>query len=286
MKKLLLSLLICMGFTMISSQTTAQNADGEKLRPFVGNTYTYSFTVANGLDYEFYISTSAAGIGTKDDDLTALITGATGTVSGGKAEASISWPSTGLTLDTEIYLFIKVSGDGTAICDNYNAVGITPITNAFDIAIADNTPETTTGKSCPTTTGLKAVVAPTTNPAYVYDAGTTTLTFEFTKSGNDNDWNIDFDIDQTGTGDYTYTFNSVTTPSADDNIESDSNVAVNGLSGNVQLLTIVVDNVPGETPQFAINFNSVTDAITSVTPGSYPTISHTIKTMPIIGVFE
>lgn len=286
MKKILHTFLICLGIMMISSQTFAQNADGEKLRPFVGNTYTYSFTLADGLGYEFYLSTTKDGVGVKDDGLTGLITGATGTVSGGKAEASISWPTTGLTLKTEIYLFIKVSGDGTTVCDNYNAVGITPIANAFDLTIADNTPSTTSGESCPTTTGLKAVVAPTTNPAYVYDAGTTTLTYEFTKSGNVNKWNFDFDIDQTGTGDYTYTFNGTTIPSADDDIETDTNVSINGLSNNVQILTIVVDNVPGETPVFTININSATDAETNVTPASYPTITHTIKTMPIIGAFN
>ncbi|WP_372641072.1 hypothetical protein [Ancylomarina sp.] len=284
MKKLLLSLLICMGITMISTQTFAQlDADGAKLKPFVGNTYTYTFNgITDGLDYEFYISTSNVGVGAVDAARTAYITSTTGTVSSNKAETTIAWPALAAT-DVEVYLFVKISGTGT--CDNYNAVGITPIANAFNLAIADNTPGTISEESCPTTTGLKAVVAPTSNPAYIYDAGTTTLTYEFTKSGNTNNWNLDFDIVQTGTGDYSYTFNGSTTPIAVDN--GTTNVAVNGLTSNTQTLTITVNNVPGQTPVFVLSTNSVVDAVTSVSPGTLPAdLIHTIKLMPVIGSFN
>lgn len=286
MKKFLLSLLICLGITMISNQTFAQlDADGAKLKPFVGNTYTYTFDgITDGLDYQFYISTSNIGVGTVDVTRTAYIpvATATGTVASNKAETTIVWPALATT-DVEVYLFVKISGTG--VCENYKAVGITPIDNAFALAIADNTPGTTSQESCPTTTGLKAVVAPISNPAYVYDAGTTTLTYEFTKSGNTNNWNLDFDIVQTGTGDYTYTFNGSTTPIVVDN--GTINVAVNGLTSNTQTLTITVNNVPGQTPVFVLSTNSVVDAVTSVSPGTLPTdLTHTIKLMPVIGSFN
>ena len=288
MKKLLHSLLICIGILMISSQVFAQNADGEKLRPFVGNTYTYTFSgITDGLSYEFYISTSNTGVGAANAGLTGYITSSiTGTVGtdtpSGTAVATIAWPAAA-AVNTEVYLFVKISGDGTTVCENYNAVGITPIANAFDLAIADNTPGTTAEESCPTTTGLQAVVAPT--ATYTYNAGTTTLTYEFTKSGNTNNWNLDFDIVQTGTGDYSYTFNGNTANVIGDNLTT--NVAESGLTSNTQTLTITVNNVPGETPVFVISTNSVADAVTGVSPGTLPSdVTHTIKKMPVIGAFN
>ncbi|MCY1635870.1 hypothetical protein [Marinifilum sp. D737] len=285
MKKLLHSLLICLGILMISSQVFAQNADGEKLRPFVGNTYTYTFSgITDGLDYEFYISTSNIGIGAVNAGLTGYITSSTtGTVGtdtpSGTAVATVEWPTTA-TVNTEVYLFVKISGTG--VCENYNAVGITPINNNFTLQLADSDLD---GTSCPDLTGLQAVVAPTTNPAYVYNAGKSTLTFTFEKAGNDNDWDLDFNIVQVGSGDYTYTFNGSDVDVTTNN--GTTSVSVDDLSGNTKTLTIVVNNVPGEIPTFTITPTSVVDALTNVTPENLPSaVTHTIEKMPVIGTFN
>ncbi|WP_461631107.1 hypothetical protein [Labilibaculum euxinus] len=278
MKKLLLSLMICLGIMMISSQTFAQNNPGEKLKPYVGGTYTYTFDgITDGLTYEFYISslsTSGGGKGTVDTGLTGYITsGLTGTVSGNKAVATIAWPAA-TTTGTEVYLFVKISGAG--VCENYNAVGITPIANSFTLALIDDI----ASPSCPDLTGLNAVVAPTDT----YNAGTTTLTYTFTKAGNDNDWNAGFDIVQVGSGDYTYTFNGTSASVTGNN--ATTAVSATGLTNNTQVVTIVVNNVPGETPSFKIHPTSAVDVVTSVSPTLPGDVTHIITPMPVIGSFN
>lgn len=282
MKKLLLSLLICMGITMISSQTFAQTNPGEKLQPYVGGTYTYTFSgITDGLTYEFYLSSSSTdngGTGTVDNGLTGYITstkiGVVGTdTPSGKAEATIAWPGAATT-GIEVFLFVKISGAG--VCENYNAVGITPIANSFTLALTDDI----ASPSCPDLTGLNAVVAPTNT----YNAGTTTLTFTLTKAGNDNNWNTGFDIVQVGSGDYSYTFGGSTVNVTGDN--ATTAVSSSGLNNNTQVLTVVVNNVPGETPSFKIHSTSAVDAVTGVSPTLPVDVTHVITTMPVIGLFN
>ncbi|MDQ2179491.1 hypothetical protein [Marinifilum sp. D714] len=282
MKKLLHSLLICLGILMMSSQIFAQNAPGEKLQPYKGGTYTYTFKGINdNLDYEFYISTSNSGIGAKHAALTGHITSSlTGKVAGNKAMATITWPSS-LSLPTgvtEVFLFVKISGTG--VCENYKAVGITPIDNNMTLALALGDGETS--PTCPDLTGFNAIVAPTDT----YNPGTTELTFKFEKGGSTNNWDLEFDIVQTGIGDYSYTIGGTTTNVTDD--AATTPVSKTNLSGNTQILTIVVKNVPGEaTPSFRIVPKSAKDAVTKVTVTTMPSaVNYQITTMPEIGDFE
>lgn len=278
MKKLLLSFLICLGIMMISSQTFAQNNPGEKLQPYVGGTYTYTFDgVTDGLTYDFYISansTSNGGKGTVDTGLTANLSSAAGTVSGGKAVTNITWPAA-TSVGVEVFLFVKISGVG--VCENYNAVGITPVANTFTLALADDI----TSPSCPDLTGLNALVAPTNS----YNAGTTQLTFTFTKAGNTNNWNAGFDIVQVGSGDYTYTFNGATSALVTGGNDT-TVVSETGLTNNTQIVTIIVNNVPGETPSFTIHPTSAVDAVTNVSPILPSDKTHVITPMPVIGAFN
>lgn len=290
MKKLLLSLLICMGITMISNQTYAQlDAVGAKLKPYNGATYSYTFDVAVGLEYEFYFSNSADGINKVGliNDLATIMTGATGTVDAtNPASVSIAWAdNAAATYPTGLWLFIHVKKTAdNNICDNYNAVFIKPVANNFDVLVTnDLTGDATTSDICPTLNGFKAVVAPTD----VYNAGTTTMNFTFTRTGSSNAWNLDFDIDQLGTGDYTYSLDggtNTTLVTADETKTSITDVAV---SGNTQTLQIVLNNKPGDNPQFTITVADATDVVTEVgAKTANSNVIQKIKVMPVIGVFN
>ncbi|RXQ97729.1 hypothetical protein EO244_02265 [Ancylomarina salipaludis] len=289
MKKLLLSLFICLGIIMISTQTFAQNNPGEKLQPYNGATYDYTFNgIQQGLLYEFYFSNSADGIN-KVGEIAAMassMTGATGTVgSDNKATVSVEWPSNAAgTYATGLWLFVHVKdADESTICHNYNAVFIQPIANNFDVLVTnDKTGDATTSDVCPDISGLKAVVAPTPG----YEAGTTTMNFTFNRSGSTNNWNLAYSIGQVGTGNYTYSFNGGTPVEITVN-DNTTNIPSALVSGDAQTLQIVLDNVPGERPEFTITVTSATDAVTSVsakTPNA--NVVETVKIMPVIGSFE
>ena len=289
MKKILHTFLICLGIMMISSQTFAQNNSGEKLQPYGGATYTYSFDVAVGLKYEFYFSSSADGINEVGliSDLKTIMTGATGTVDANNpASVSIAWDADAAsTYPDGLWLFVRVHAvDETTICENYNAVFIKPIGNNFDVLVTnDLTGNATISDVCPSLNGFKAVVAPTN----VYNAGTTIMNFTFTRTGSLNDWNLDFDIDQLGTGDYTYSLDGGTNTTAvtlDATKTSKTNVAV---SGNTQTLQIILNNVPGDRPEFTVTVTGATDNITYVSAKTAdPSVVEKVKIMPKIGSFN
>lgn len=290
MKKLLHSLLICLGILMISSQVFAQNAPGEKLQPYMGATYNYKFKgIKAGLDYEFYFSSSSVGKGTLDGTFTGYIQGTKADVvpATGEVSVDVAYP-TGASTAAKVYLFLKVyDASDDAFCENYNAVEITPIANNFDVLVTnDLTGDATTSDICPDISGLKAVVAPLPDYADNYDAGKTIMNFRFNRSGSSNDWNLAFSIAQVGKGDYTYSINGGTpvTVTADDDT---TNIPSALVSGDAQTLQIVLNNVPGERPEFTITVTGATDNVTLVsakTPNAK--VIETVKIMPKIGAFE
>jgi len=285
MKKLLLSLLICMGITMISSQTYAQlDADGAKLKPFVGNTYDYTFTgITPGLKYQFYFSPDGLGKGSAAAAYDAYLSDATiQTVQAdGEATVSVTWPSNvPVIVGKEVFLFVKVYQEGSVTtCDNYNAVSITPIANDFNIALVDNA---TDSETCPEFTDFDPVIIPDS-----YNAGKTSMQFTITRSGLANAWNLKFKIERiNGTGEYMYsTDGSIPTIVGAANTPVELNNIAAGTDDVV--INLLVNNVPGDTPEYKITVTEAKDVTTGVKPLTYPAgKTHKIKIMPVIGTFQ
>jgi len=289
MKKILLSLVICLGLVSFANQTFAQSSTA--LAPFNGATHTYKFKgIAQDREFKFYLSPTANNINdlTGETDFGSFTTSATGTVGAdGEATVTIEWAANASGLygasgskGTQIYLYVKVyeSTVGSGICENYKAVRIVPATNSFSILLADQG----TSPSCPDLTdGFNPLAAPSND----YDAGKTTLSFEVTRNGSSNNWSLNFDITHVGTGAFTYQIDSGTT--ANGTIGATTNVAVPTLSANNTIITIVVDNVPGETPKFTITPTGAQDLVTLISPLTLPpAIVHDINEMPVIGDFE
>lgn len=298
MKKLLHSFLICLGIIMISSQTFAQalDAPGMKLKPYVGATYNYKFTgITAGLDCEFYFSSTKLGIGTKNDTFTGYIVGTAPILipASGEVSVNVAYP-TGASTAAKVYLYLKVyDASNDAICENYNAVEIQPIVNNFDVLVTNDLTNTDAMSDiCPDISDLKATVAPL--PAYAdnYYAGKTIMNFTFTRTGSLNNWNLDFDIQQIGTGDYTYSLDggvNTTTVTGGATKTTVTNTSKNDVvvSGNTQTLQIVLNNVPGDRPEFTVTVTDATDIITSVSAKTTdPSVVEKVKIMPKIGAFE
>jgi len=296
MKKLLLSLLICMGITMISSQSYAQEALGEKLQPYVGNTYTYTFkNIPENLKYEFYFSTDKIGKGDKTTGTAYNLyfnatTPATGTIptGGGDAVVKVDWPTGAVPaiIDIPVYLFIRVYQDPhTNICENFNAVEIIPRANAFVVNFADITAGGTI-ESCPDFKDLEAVVEP--SATYTYNAGTSELTFTATRDGgaSANDWSTQFDINQVGgTVDYTYSISggATVTPKTG---SANETVTIPTITSETITITLEVQNFQGQVPVFTINNITAQDKVNLASPASITGLTHTIKEIPTIGNFE
>ncbi len=290
MKKLLLSLAICLGLvSFASAQSTA-------IAPYDGATHTYTFDgITNGLDYEFYVSTNSNGISQAglitnygilvndaNTDGVATYTELGGVVTGNQVSVDITWDLTAAakygatgSVQTGVYLFVRVfdTSDAT-VCENYKSVMITPTTNAFNVTLAD----AGTSPSCP---DLNNGFIPLESS---YNLGKTTLTFEINRSGSTNDWTFDFDITQVGTGAFTY---SVEGGSAVAGITgATTNVPVNNYTASNATIVIVVDNVTNESPVFTLEVKNAADDVTSVIPVAMPVaVGHTISTMPAIGSF-
>lgn len=286
MKKLLHSFLICLGILMISSQVFAQNAPGEKLQPYVGGTYNYKFTgIADGLDYEFYFSSSSTGKGTLDNTFTGYIVGTRADVvpASGEVSVNVAYP-VGASTASKVYLFLKVyDADVDAICENYKAVEITPIANAFDVTFADATVGGNPS-SCPDLTNLQAVIA----PSGTYNAGTSELTFTATRDVSSNEWSLNFDIVQAAgtTVDYTYSVSGGATIASTAGTASKT-VNIPTITTETVTITLIVQNYEGEVPVFTINNITAVDEVSKASPASTITgLTHTIKEIPEIGAFE
>lgn len=293
MKKLLLSLVVCLGIVSFASQTMAQSS---ALAPFDGATHTYTFNgITDGLDYEFYISTNPNGIAQAglitdfgilvgDSNTDGLATNAElgGVVASNSVSVNITWALDAASkygasgsVQTGVYLFVRVFDDSDAtVCENYKAVMITPVTNAFSVTLAD----AIASPSCPDLdNGFNPLES-------AYAAGKTTLTFEIDRAGSSNNWTFDFDITQVGTGAYTYSVEGASAVSG--TTGGTTNVAVNNYTADNATIVIVVDNMTNETPVFTLEVKNAEDDVTKVIPVTLPaSIAHTINTMPAIGGF-
>ncbi len=303
MKKLLLSLAICVGLASFTSQVSAQST---ALVPYAGAKHTYRFdNIKDGREYKFYLSTSSTGFGTEISPVANLFTldGATGNVgSDGFASVDITWgedaaTTYGVTPGTNgIYLFVHITG-GTAadkddVCDNYKAVKIVPTTNLFNVLVADNT---TDKPSCPDLTdGFQPIVTVAddvdqTNSGYA--AGKSTISFKVTRDESSNPWNFVFDIASSGSGAFTYSVvgeTSATLTGVDPENDA-ADVSVDAAANdNYAIVTIVVDNIPGEKPVFTLSLDSAQDKTTLVTDLDASTTedTHTINILPVIGDFK
>lgn len=279
MKKLLLSLAICVGLASFVSQVSAQST---AIAPYDGATHTYTFDgIDDGREFEFFVTQTPDFSATRIPDFGTFTTSATGTVAGAGAAVTIQWATDASAVTkyaTGVFVFVKIheTTAGTDICENYKAVKVIPVPNAFNILLADEV----TSPSCPTlVNGFNPVVA----PADTYNAGKTTLTYRVERTGSPNDWSFDFDISRTGTGNFTYTAGAAVTG---DQTSTLTGIAVNTITTNFIDIVIVVDNMPGEKPTFTIDVTSAQDFVTKVSPLTYPTaVTHTINIMPTIGGF-
>ncbi|MGZ2370867.1 hypothetical protein ACXR6G_13880 [Ancylomarina sp. YFZ004] len=291
MKKLLLSLVVCLGLVSFASQTFAQS---NALAPFNGATHNYTFqNIQANAEYEFFVTTENKFDATRVSSFGVFV-GATdvekGTIAtgGGSATVDIQWDAAATGVAGGFYLFLKVytpALDGTD-CEsaNYKAVHIVPVANIFNIAIADIV---TPDPSCPdldvTFSPLVAVAGDGTNSGYV--AGKTTLTYTVTpvNSALADEWSFQFDITAVNAPtSYTWSVNGVNGTQA--NISDIQSAIISGVSTNI---VIVLDNQPGVSPSFTIHFDSARNETTetNATVSLPANLTHTVKVMPSIGDF-
>lgn len=306
MKKILLSLVVCLGLVSFASQTYAQSSS-TALTPYAGAKHTYVFDgIKEGRAYEFYLSTNFSGFGTAITPADNLFkfSAATGNVTdNGKASVDITWGVDAATAygandpgTNGIYLFVHITG-GTAadkdnVCDNYKAVKIVPVANAFNVLVADNTIDK---PSCPDLTNeFQPIVTVAndvdqTNSGYV--AGKSTISFKVSRAESSNPWNFVFDIASTGTGTFTYSVagEASATLVVNDTDNDATDVSVDAAANdNFVIVTIIVNNIPGENPIFTLGLDSAQDATTLVTDLDASTTegTHTINILPVIGNFK
>ena len=268
------------------------NAQSSALHPYEGATHTYLWGgLAQGLDYNFYITANADGSNLLNDDLTGefefINNDETGTVGvDGKASTQIAWYN-GASLNI-YYVWLQVTSP-TSGCSNYRYVEVSPQANQFDL-LSENVPVDNT-ISCPA-----ANTADGFNPdAGSYAAGYTTLQFKVSReNGTDNkltalagdtyDWSfipqlvVDPDLGLTNV--------IITIEGANSGVvlaDASNRYTINGLDDEVTV-TVSIENAPGY--DLDVNF-AVTDQKehNSNLSDSDPTndnVTHTIQVMPII----
>jgi len=265
------------------------NAQSTALNPYEGATHTYTWSgLAEGLDYDFYMTANADGSGVLNDDLTGEfeIFNKTGTVgANGKASTQIEW-STGAS-DHIYYFWLQATIPGG--CSNYRYVEITPQTNLFDL-LSENVPVTNT-VSCPATVTEYGF-----NPNTVsYNAGATVLQFKIKREfGTDNtltatagdtyDWSfipqlmVDPDLGLTNVIITIEGTNSGVVPA-----DGFNRYTINGLDDEVTV-TVSIQNAPGYDLDVALGVTGQQEHNTNLSD-SDPTndnVTHTIQVMPVI----
>ncbi|WP_461631108.1 hypothetical protein [Labilibaculum euxinus] len=286
MKKLLLSLVICLGLVSFASQTFAQST---AVKPYDGAKHTYTFgDVEANATYKFYVSTStvAYGVGSEVTDFGAFTGTGTGTIgaANGAASVEITWANNAAANygASGLYLFlaVTVSGDPCSGPGNYKAVHIMPQASAFNLAVVD---DSATDPTCADLTGLKPVINLTDiNVTDEYDAGKTTLSYTITRTNSSNAWS----------GTYTVTSSDNTVEFTANTVASSSGLvsgSVTNETANTHVVTVVITNKPGSNPTFTLNLVTGSDDVTGVTDidltTADATADHTINLMPTIGSF-
>jgi len=304
MKKILLTLVICLGLVSFASQTYAQST---QINPFNGATHTYGFeNVEANASYEFYVSTSSdhtdataiiTNFGQFVDDSGNPLTDGTGTVTAGVASIKIKWVDNASTLNAGngVYLFLKVTAQAS-VCGpgNYKGVKIIPQANNFNIAVAATPNE---NPICADISGLKPVINLTDiNATNEYVAGTTELTYTVTRTpGTGNNWDADITIACSDAGvNYSYSVNTTTATTGTGN----GTIELRNVDKDEVIVTVTVTNTPGLNPAFTLNLISGLDRVTKLTDFTVYTADgddtnddadtkavHTINLMPQIGDF-
>lgn len=300
MKKILLTLVICLGLASFASQTFAQST---QINPFNGATHTYGFAdIDANASYEFYVVASNNHLGTAITDFGQFVDGAgapladgTGTIGTSVAPASIKikWSETlSTTYPDGVYLFLKVTAQGsTCGVGNYKGVHIDAVQNDFNVAIAA-TPNT--DPICADLTNLQPVINKDLITATdEYEAGYTTFTYTVTRTTTTtNSWTANYNVT---CSDASVKFFIDTDATVETAVVGDKAKTITSATDPVTV-TITMVNTPGSNPVFSLNLVSASDLITGLSDLSVFTdndidddgdaaAKHTINLMPNIGDF-
>lgn len=287
MKKILLSLVICLGLVSFASLTFAQSTAVE---PYDGATHTYTFAgVEANASYEFYVTAtndhtaaSIPGFGLFVDGAGDPIAG-TGIIgaANGPASIKINWSATASAdYPTGVYLFLRVTAQGSSCgFGNYKGVHIVPVLNDFNVTVADL--GALANPSCADISALQPVI--NNNPLDLadethYDPGTTTMSFEIERKTGTNPWSGEYTVScSEGTVPFKINTGAVAT--------GDKTDIIDGEVGNTVTVTVVMTNTPGKNPVFTLTMTSASDDTTGLEDLTLGSDSHTINLMPNIGGF-
>jgi len=291
MKKILLSLVICLGLVSFANQTFAQSSTA--LAPFNGATHTYTFqNVEANAQYEFFVTTTNNYAAGPDNTFGSFVGAASGPVGVSDADVAvqIQWAGNATDQAGGYYLFLKVftpsAGVGDCESANYKSVHIVPVLNSFNVDIADAvTPDPSCADLDATFSPLVTVAGDGTNSGY--NAGKTTLKFTVSpkNSAPSDQWSFQFDIAALNAPTFTWSVNGGAVTGDELTVADIASTAVSAPSTDI---VIVFDNQPGLSPAFTIHFDSarnittLTDALTDQLPVDE---THTVKVMPSIGDF-
>ncbi|MCZ4694435.1 hypothetical protein DWB61_03955 [Ancylomarina euxinus] len=297
MKKILILTMLCLGFVGFSAKSFAQSSTA--LAPFNDATHTYQFKgITEGREFQFYLSPTINELDPTNEvsDFGTFVTSATGSVDNtGIASVKIKWAPGASTIygasgTNGVYLYVKIYETGTdpaelAICENYKAVKVIPVANAFNVTLADlNDP------SCPEldpTKDFQPIVTVASDPAQTnsgYNAGKSTIQFEVGRVNTSNDWNFTFDLTTTNAGNFTYSVNGVNGTQA----STLTGIDAGTINTDKVTIEIVLENQQGQTPEFGITIKSAKDLVTlaEAIAANLPGLDkHTVKEMPAIGDF-
>ena len=265
-------------------------AQSTALHPYEGATHTYAWSgLAQGLDYDFYITANADGSGLLNDGLTGefdFINNESGTIGvDGLASTQIAWNS-GASLNI-YYVWLQVTNSGG--CSNYRKVEVAPQVNQFDL-LSENIPVSNT-VSCPSASAADGF-----NPdAGSYSAGYTTLQFKVSReNGTDNkltamagdtyDWSfipqliVDPDLGLTNV--------IITIEGSNSGVvlaDVNNRYTISGLDNEVTV-TVSIENAPGYDldVNFAVTNQQEHNTNLSDSDPSNDDVTHTIQVMPVI----
>ncbi|MCY1635869.1 hypothetical protein [Marinifilum sp. D737] len=281
MKRILLSLIVCLGFMSFANQTFAQSS---AVKPYAGATHTYTFNnVEANAAYEFYVTESSTYSATpvKLSDFGVFIGNASSSIGAteGAASIQITWDADAYTNYgvNGVYLFLNVTADGSSCgVGNYKAVHIMPQANDFNVAVAAAALPT-----CADLTNLQPVVntdvSNLTDYTH-YEAGTTSMTFTITRESSTNQWS----------GAYTVSCDNATVPFTIDATPAatgDKTGSISGETGDSVTVTVIMKNTPGTNPTFTLTMTSASDDVTGLDDLTLGSDTHMINLMPKIGDF-
>ena len=274
---------------MLLASVLIAKAQSTVRSPYEGATHTYTWSgLAQGLEYNFYMTANADGSGLYDDGLTGEfdILNSSGTIGvDGKASTEISW-NAGASSNIYYFWLQATTAEG---CSNYRYVRITPQVNQFDL-LSENVPVTNT-VSCPATASEDGF-----NPnSDSYSAGSTVLQFKVSReNGTDNtltamvgdtyDWSfipqlvVDPDL---GLSNVIITVEG--TNSGVVLADVNDRYQISGLDDEV-IVSVSIQNAPGYDLDVTLKVTDVQESSTNLSDSdpSNDNVTHTIQVMPLI----